>query len=499
LALTQTEFIVDLFLLLAGSLFAGELASRLGQPALVGQLLVGVILGPTIVGQYLGLTSLPPEFSSLQFLATVFILFLAGLETAPEEIYRMGALTALLGVAIFAVPFSGLFLVITLVLPGTSILKALFIALTLSITALPVMGIMLVQFGLLHRPIGKFLMNAALINELTAVTVFAVLLELFSGKGTGYGAVGMALLDLAIFLGVMIGIYLVIRFLQRTPIWGEIRDRFARDWRSKGVGFALLMVLLVGASLFSQFLGLTFVVGAFYAGLLVTRDTAGASTHKSISTVFDTISWGFFIPLFFAFVGLQMNLRLIRTPDLILVFGVLLVVAVALKVLVGDLAGRLSGWSATDSRAIGFLVSSRGAVELAMAVILLQDGIFNVQLFTIVAGVGLLTTMIAPIGALRAWQSTRETNEELLQRVPSLRGVRGRAWIRTPALTWGDVRDFHADPSVPLSGGASPVPPPAPSPTPEPAEGMDASNPLTLGNDPARPPLPAARRKPPVR
>ncbi|MFZ3356958.1 MAG: cation:proton antiporter [Thermoplasmata archaeon] len=494
MALSQTEFIVDLFLLLAGSLFAGELASRLGQPALVGQLLVGVLLGPTILGQYLGLSTLPPEFSSLQFLATVFILFLAGLETAPEEILRMGALTALLGIAIFVIPFTGLFLVITLLLPGVSILKALFIALTLSITALPVMGIMLAQFGLLHKPIGKFLMNAALINELTAVTVFAVLLELFLGKGTGYTAVGLALVDLFVFLGVMVGIYLGIRLLQRTPIWGEVRDRFARDWRSKGVGFALLMVLLVGASLFSQFLGLTFVVGAFYAGLLVTRDTAGASAHRSISTVFDTISWGFFIPLFFAFVGLQMNLRLVGTPDLILVFGVLLVVAVVLKVLVGDLAGRLRGWGAADARAIGFLVSSRGAVELAMALILLQDGVFDVQLFTIVAGVGLLTTMIAPIGALRAWQSTLESRTELLQRVPSLQGVRGRAWIRTPALAFGDVRDFHSDPSASTSGRT----PPATRSTPDSGEGTVKSDPLALPDNPARPPLPAVKRKPPA-
>jgi Kef-type K+ transport system membrane component KefB len=494
LALTQTEFIVDLFLLLAGSLLAGELASRLGQPALVGQLLVGVILGPTILGQYFGLATLPPEFSSLQFLATVFILFLAGLEIGPDQIYRMGPLTAILGVAIFVVPFSGLFLVTTLVLPGVSILKALFIALTLSITALPVMGIMLAQFGLLHRPIGKFLMNAALINELTAVTVFAVLLELITGKGTGFVAVGLALADLAVFLAVMIGIYLGIRFLQRTPIWEQVRDRFARDWRSKGVGFALLMVLLVGASLFSQFLGLTFVVGAFYAGLLVTRDTAGASTHRSISTVFDTISWGFFIPLFFAFVGLQMNLRLVGTPDLIFIFAVLLVVAVVLKVLIGDLAGRLSGWTSADSRAIGFLVSSRGAVELAMAVILLQDGVFNVQLFTIVAGIGLLTTIIAPIGALRAWQSTPESKEELLQRVPSLRDSSGRSWIRTPALSWGDVRDFHSDPSVASAGGAAE----APAPHPESMGGsVDATLP-TLPEDTPRPPLPAARRKPPA-
>jgi Sodium/hydrogen exchanger family len=163
-------------------------------------------------------------------------------------------------------------------------------------------------------------------------------------------------------------------------------------------------------------------------------------------------------------------------------------------VLIGDLAGRLRGWSSVDSRAIGFLVSSRGAVELAMAVILLQDGVFNVQLFTIVAGVGLFTTILAPIGALRAWQSTAQSKEELLERVPSLRDVGDRYWIRTPPLPWGDVRDFHSDPSPAMTGGAPTPPPTDPSRTDPP---VDASAP-TLSEVPSRPPLPAARRKPPA-
>jgi Kef-type K+ transport system membrane component KefB len=87
---TTTNFLVDLFVLFAGSVLAGEVAVRLGQAALVGQLLVGVVLGPTLMGPYLGLTSLTPELSAIQFLATVFILFMAGLEVVPEDIARMG-------------------------------------------------------------------------------------------------------------------------------------------------------------------------------------------------------------------------------------------------------------------------------------------------------------------------------------------------------------------------------------------------------------------------
>ncbi|EQD70472.1 Cation/H+ exchanger, partial [mine drainage metagenome] len=122
---------------------------------------------------------------------------------------------------------------------------------------------------------------------------------------------------------LMFGLYVLIRHLERTRTWGFLQAKFSAEWRSKGAGFALLMVLLVGAALLTQALDLTYVVGAFYAGVLVTHKTAGPSAHRSISTVFDTISWGFFIPLFFAFVGVQMNLRLLDSPGLIAILAAL--------------------------------------------------------------------------------------------------------------------------------------------------------------------------------
>lgn len=485
MALSQAQFIIDLFLLLAGSVIAGEVASRFGQPALVGQLLVGVVLGPTLIGPYLGLATLDPSFSSLQFLATVFILFMAGLEIVPEEIYRMGLLTALLGIAIFVFPFFMGFLAVTALYPGISIFKAFFIALTLSITALPVMGIMLVQFNLLDRPFGRFLMNTALINELTAVTVFAILLQLSNGHASGVHAVSLAMGEIGLFLGVMLGLHLLIRYLAKGRLWARFQARFAENWRSKGAGFAILMVLVIGASLFSQYLGLTFVVGAFYAGLLVTRESAGIEAHKSISTVFDTITWGFFIPLFFALVGLQMNLRDLGSLFALGAFVALLLVAIFSKVGIGLFSGWARGWSRPDALAVGFLVSSRGAVELAMAVILLQLGIFGTQLFTIVAAVGLITTMLAPIGALWSWRQTERSREELYERVPDLRRPGPAAWIRTPALTWGDVRDVHIDPN------AAP-----PGRTPLPSRPTALSDPPPAGAVLDRPPLPRPRKPP---
>lgn len=418
---TTTNFLVDLFVLFAGSVLAGEVAVRLGQAALVGQLLVGVVLGPTLMGPYLGLTSLTPELSAIQFLATVFILFMAGLEVVPEDIARMGLPNALLGVAVFVIPFLVGGIATYFLFPGAGTLSYLFLALTLSITALPVMGIMLSEFGLTGRPMGRWLLNAALLNELSAVAVFAVLLKLYSGGTSGIVAVAEATLAVGIFLTAILAVHMAIMSLRLSRQWPRWEPRIARLWRNREGGFAILMILVVGATLFSQALGLTFVVGAFYAGLLVTRRSAGTKAHRSISGVFDAMSWGFFIPLFFALVGVQMDLRLLLPEGYLVAFFVLLAVATLTKVGTGGLLARALGWSRPDALAMGWLVNSRGAVELAMAVILLGSGVFNAAQFTLVAGVGLVTTMLAPAGAKGAWTRDPTARREFFLRAPRFR------------------------------------------------------------------------------
>src|SRR5208282_6866276 len=100
-----TEFIIGLFLLLSCSVIVGEVFSRLGSVALVGQLIVGVVLGPSLLAPYLGLTSVASSFSPLLTLATFFILLMAGLSVSPESVWATGPSSALLGVSTFLVPF----------------------------------------------------------------------------------------------------------------------------------------------------------------------------------------------------------------------------------------------------------------------------------------------------------------------------------------------------------------------------------------------------------
>jgi Kef-type K+ transport system membrane component KefB len=399
-----TVFIVGLFLLVGCAVLAGEVASRLGQAALVGQLLVGVVLGPTLLGPVLGLTGISTELSGIEILATFFVLMTAGLAITPEQIASGGWPAGAYGVAIFAGPFVVGSFVVHLLYPSMGGTAALFVALTISITALPVLGVILYELDLLKSRFGTYLVNGSLVNELAAVTTFSVLLRV-EGSGSSSGelvATAIAVVTVAVFLSSILAAHSVMRMLRELELWDRLVSRVRTEWRSREAGFALLMVGGLAAALYSQWIGLTFLVGAFYAGLLVTPASIGVRQHRQISRVFDAVTWGFFIPLFFALVGFSMDLRsLVASPEAIAAFAGLCAFALASKVVVGSGVSRLLGWSRRESIGSGFLVASRGAVELAMATILLASGVFSSSTFTIVAGVGLVTTLLCPIGARR--------------------------------------------------------------------------------------------------
>ena len=433
-----TSFIIGLFVLLSAAVLVGEIVSRLGQAALVGQVLVGIVLGPTLFGSYFGLTGVNDELAGIQFLATFFILVMAGLEVAPEELVRTGFQAGLLGIAVFLGPFLIGAFIVPVVLTGLSFSTTLFVSLTLSITALPVMAVMLREFGLAKSRLGVLLMSTSVINELAAVTTFAILLRLNSAGFSGV-QIAIALLSVGVFLFTVLSAHMIIRVSRETRVGRAARERISNVWRGRNTAFAVLMVLALGAALYSQYLGLTFLVGAFYAGLLITPESAGLREHRSVNRVFDAMTWGFFIPLFFAFVGLGMNLRTLGNVNALLVFAALCAFAIFAKFLLGTSVSRFLNWSRSDSLAIGFFVSSRGAVELAMAIILLDLGIFTTKLFTLVAAVGLVTTIVAPIGAAYYGGFKTGTKESPLNlSVPSPNA-------RPGAGIFADTVDVHED------------------------------------------------------
>ena len=311
-----TQFIVDLFVLLAAAVLAGEISVHLGQAALVGQLCAGVVLGPTLLGPFFGLTGLTGALTAVQTLAVIFVLFLAGLEVVPGSIHQMEFGNFILGIAAFVIPFSIGAVLVGPVL-GLGYPTNLYVALTLSITALPVMSILLDELGLSKTRLGTWLMNAALINELTAVSVFAVLLRLGSTPFENVKAIAIGVLSLALFIATILTIEQALRFLRSTPGVGADRARVHRHLAKQAGGVrppdgprrggdALFAVPWSHVRCRSVLRG-----GSSSPARALGRRPTNRSVRSSGS-----MSWGFFIPLFFALIGVNMDLRDLGTLPL---------------------------------------------------------------------------------------------------------------------------------------------------------------------------------------
>lgn len=416
---------------------------RLGQVALVGQLITGEILGPYLLGPFYGITvqtGVSSSLTAVQCLATFFILFMAGMEIDPADIYGMKRGALLTGLSVFLVPFGSCLAIGFFVFPGTPVLLLLFIAVLLSITALPNMRIMISEFGLVGQERGRMAMTVALVNQLAAITVFAVLLQAHNGGGNLTAlSLGIALGSVLLFLVVVLVAHRILAALHRLSGWQSFTSGASTGVRYGEAGFALLMVLAMGAALLSQWLGLTFVIGAFYAGILVTPTSIGADSYKTIKSILRLVCWGPFIPLFFAISGLQVNLTVFLSLAGLGTILVLLAVAALSKIGAGALAAaKARGLGAPNALAFGFIVISRGAVEIAMAVILLGDGILSSKLFTLVVAVGMATTILAPIGATRSWMLTAKSREDLVRRMPNLAAKRPR--VPLPATSHAEDR-----------------------------------------------------------
>ena len=394
-------FIALVVMLLVAKLF-GEIFRRMKQPALVGELLAGIILGPSLFGFFR-----PDEnFDVFKGLAVFFLMFFAGMEMNLGEIKKASKKAFVVSALAFFVPFfaghqAGLFF-------GLENTQSLFIGLLLSITAIPVSTIILMEFGLLKSKIGNTVITAAVINDILALLVLAVILQLPS-DGTisvNYLDIGESALKISAFFGVVSVLALLIN-KQSLQIPQRI-DAFISKLKTKEAGFGVLLILAVAFSIFAHYSDLHFIIGAFFAGLIFGKNFSqkhGEHAHKFVSG----FTFGLFAPIFFVLIGLEFNVHSLM--DSLPLFASLLAIAVASKVLAGYVGARITRFSHNDGLVIGCLMNGRGMVELAIATIGFSVGILDVRLFSIAVAIGFVTTILTPIIAKPFVQKMQPSTE----------------------------------------------------------------------------------------
>ncbi len=390
-------FLLSLGILLGTARVLGEIAQKLRQPDVLGEILAGVLLGPTIFGRIapgLYSTLFPCEgpnaiaLDTISNLAIVLFLMVAGIEVDLSTMWRQGRLGLKVGVSSIAIPFSiGFFLAMSF--PevfgdrgATSpLIFSSFIAIALAISALPVIAKILMDMDLYRSDLGMVVVSAAIFNDLVGWMLFAVILG-FSENAAGSGtSVAMTLILVLGFSGLMLtaGRALIHKTLPFVQAYSR--------WPGGELSFAIVLSIM-GAS-FTEWIGIHAIFGALLVGAAV-----GDSSHLRERTRFTIAHFVSFIfaPVFFAGIGLRVDFLAHFNFGLVLT---VLTIGCLCKIAGGALGAFWSGLPRREVWAVGFAMNSGGAMEIIIGLLALQAGIIGQDLFVALAVMAISTSMIS--------------------------------------------------------------------------------------------------------
>jgi Kef-type K+ transport system membrane component KefB len=382
----MSQFLQFLFLLsiiLIAAKFAGYISIRLGQPSVLGELLAGIILGPSLLN-LMGLPFIGHELSEtihqLGEFGVLLLMFIAGLELNLSEIrdtLRVAAISGFLGVIAPLLLGWG-----AGILFGMEQNAAIFLGLTLGATSVSISAQTLIELKVLRSRVGLSLLGAAVFDDILVILFLSIFLALI---GTGGGTLGVIItvvrmagyLAASAALGTWVLPWLM-RSTSRMPIGESVMT------------VSLLVIFFYGITA-EIFGGMAAITGSFIAGLMLARtpekDRIEAGTH--------TLAYALFVPIFFVNIGLSINLKQFQTEALLFTLVVTLAAVVG-KWIGAGLGGRLGGLSNMESIQLGAGMISRGEVGLIVASVGIQQGLMdNIQFSAIIVMI-LVTTLVTP-------------------------------------------------------------------------------------------------------
>jgi Kef-type K+ transport system membrane component KefB len=385
------ELFISVVIILVATRLLGEFSQRLRLPPLVGELAAGIIIGPYV----LNLVTPNESLNVISDLGVFFLMLLAGLQMDPREIRKAGLRGGILSVIAFSLPYVAGFGIAALF--GLGMLQSMFVGLLLSITAVPVSTIVLMQFGILETKLGNTVITAAVINDIFSLVVLSIVLQLHGANGAEVNIMETtinSIIKIVLFIG---GIFLVDILFRKANVWLQRRGTyFFEKLHTKEAAFGILLISTILVSVIAQVvIGLHFIIGTFFSGLIVYKEIIRKENFERVYGIISAISFGFFAPIFFAVIGININMDSIVNN--LPFFIVLALVAVITKVGGGYIGSRLTKFSKDESLAIAFLMNGRGMVELVIASIGFSSGIIDSTIFSITVTIGWATTILAPI------------------------------------------------------------------------------------------------------
>ncbi len=405
-----SQILLQLIVILLVVQVFGYLCQFIGQPWVIGEILGGLALGPTLLGAilpHLETTIFPastmPFLQTLGDIGLVLYMFSLGTHIDTHALLTQGrkASVASLGSVLVPLLLGGLcafFLYAQL--RGAQANQASFILLVgtaMAITAFPVLARLLQEWNMLTTQIGPLALLCAAINDIIGWCLLALVIAII--HATGVASVLLMLAFLALFIGVML---LVIRPLLLLA---------ARHIRSKPTLLAIMIIFLLLASYTTNAMGIHPVFGAFMMGLILPRRTGFIEQIQSI----DRINSLLFLPLYFVYNGLRTHFGLINTPELWLLCALILLVACVGKIAGGSFSLKIGGTSWKESFTLGVLMNTRGLVELILLNIALDQQVISSTFFAMLVMMAIVTTMMtSPLLLLLGYtrKNERETTKQ---------------------------------------------------------------------------------------
>ncbi|RZV36849.1 MAG: cation:proton antiporter [Chromatiales bacterium] len=393
-----------LVLLVITRVFA-ELAERIRVPGIVGELMAGVALGLFLESFHDKLPVLwsatqSETYASIVSLGMFFLMLLAGIRMEPVDFARTSRSAIIVALGGMAVPVSAGLLLGTLMLPESplKLVQSLFLGVALAITAVPVAVRIFLSIGELETRVGKTVIAAALWDDLISLFLLALLIATMSNGGIAVFAAKDALPLLAkvvFFFAVTIpaGLFLF-------PLLG----RYFRYLRFPEVDFSMLLIAALAYATFAEWMDMHFIIGAFLAGMFFHPGVVPPDVYERVEKQMSGITRGFLAPIFFVSVGLHLDFSAIAAvPGFV---GVLILVALVSKVVGAGLPAYWVGLSKPEAMMVGIGMSGRGAVELIVAGVALEAGLFLqpsppppivASLYSAIVIMALVTTVLTPL------------------------------------------------------------------------------------------------------
>jgi Kef-type K+ transport system membrane component KefB len=379
----QLTLVLTIIILAAKA--SGWISVRLHQPAVLGELLAGLILGPTFINllhmPLFDSASLEETVLNLAELGAVLMMFIAGMEVDLKEMGRTGRIAVLAGVLGVAVPLlSGALVAVPFGHVGG---EAVFVGIILTATSVSISAQTLLELGVLRTREGLAMLGAAVVDDILVIVLLSVFLAL-AGGANAPGAVGIVFVKIVVYIALagVAGWFVlpsIMRWVDRQPI-------------SEGLAALVFSSVLLFAWAAEVVGGLAAITGAFLAGIGISRSPLRDKAEGKIRT----ITYAFLVPVFFVSIGLQADARAITGPSLLFLV-VLLLVAVVSKVVGSGAGARLGGFTGRQSLRVGVGMVSRGEVGLIVAAVGVGQGLVDPGLFSVVVVLVLLTTILTPI------------------------------------------------------------------------------------------------------